>query len=227
MDGYNERLFSGGVRAWFHLARFRWVADKVSQIDLFPLRVVELGCFDGRLVSVLSPQKYVGFDADWEGGLSSAQNTYAQREGIAFVKCQTPNDLRVPFMNPNLFVSLETLEHILPGELEEYLRRLSELKCDYGLVTVPNEKGIVFLFKYLAKLAFSWGGESYRLAEVIAATVGLMKYVQRKEHKGFDYEELEKLLARYWRIERVEGVHCSWFPNFLNFQIGFVLRNKL
>src|SRR6267143_4618192 len=161
MDGYNERLFSGGVRAWFHLARFRWVADKVSQIDLFPLRVVELGCFDGRLVSVLSPQKYVGFDADWEGGLSSAQNTYAQRDGIAFVKCQTPNDLRVPFMNPNLFVSLETLEHILPGELEEYLRKLSELKCEYGLVTVPNEKGIVFLFKYLAKLAFSWGGESY------------------------------------------------------------------
>lgn len=226
MPGYNERLFSGGIRSWFHLARFRWVQKRVAAIRLSPLRIVELGCFDGRLVSLLEPERYVGFDADWEGGLTSARRIFSDRRGIDFIKCESPRDLRFPFSDPNLFVSLETLEHIQPGDLEEYVRRLSQIGCDYGLVTVPNEKGIVFLLKYVAKLVLFGDGERYRLKEVIAATFGRMARVERREHKGFDYEELAGLLARYWHVDRVEGVQWPRLPTFLNLQIGFVLHGK-
>jgi hypothetical protein len=47
-SGYNERLFSKGFRARVHLARFAWLRKMTTRFQPEkPLRVVELGCFDG------------------------------------------------------------------------------------------------------------------------------------------------------------------------------------
>jgi hypothetical protein len=74
--GYNERLFSGGVRAFFHLARFRWFQNELQRRGIMPRKVLELGCFDGKVLRFLPqpPQRYVGFDANWESGLLSASS---------------------------------------------------------------------------------------------------------------------------------------------------------
>ena len=73
-EGYNQRLFSGGPRAWYHLARFRWIQAEVARRGCRTDSLLELGCFDGKLLDFIqpAPRRYVGFDANWEGGLDLA-----------------------------------------------------------------------------------------------------------------------------------------------------------
>ncbi len=51
--GYNERLFSGGVRRHLHLARFKWLARAVAKHSTLCKSVLELGCFDGKAIDFL------------------------------------------------------------------------------------------------------------------------------------------------------------------------------
>lgn len=44
--GYNERLLPGGLRAFFHLARFRWLQRELQRRGITPASVLELGGFD-------------------------------------------------------------------------------------------------------------------------------------------------------------------------------------
>lgn len=77
--GYNERLFSRGLRRKLHLARFHWVNAEITRWHGSSRSVLELGCFDGKLIDFLSdkPSRYVGFDANWEGGLDAAKVKWA------------------------------------------------------------------------------------------------------------------------------------------------------
>ena len=54
--GYNERLFSGGFRSKLHLARFRWLQSEIAKRKCRIDSVLELGCYDGKLIEFL-PKK--------------------------------------------------------------------------------------------------------------------------------------------------------------------------
>ncbi|HEY7986877.1 MAG TPA: hypothetical protein VIE17_08145 [Methylophilaceae bacterium] len=87
----------------------------------------------------------------------------------------------------NIAVTMETLEHVPPQMVDAYLRKIAEHLEGYFFVTVPNEKGIVFLAKWLAKKILSKDAESYSISELANATLGRMDLVARREHKGFDH----------------------------------------
>jgi hypothetical protein len=94
------------------------------------------------------------------------------------------------------------------------------------IVTVPNEKGLLFLTKYLIKKLVVGGADEYTYAELLNATLGRMERVARVEHKGFDWEKLLAELKIYFDVEKVQGIQFPWAPLCCNAQIGFVLRSR-
>ena len=227
--GYNERLFSGGVRKWLHEARFHWLTNQCIEFGLVQKTVLELGCFDARSISYLPmlPSQYYGFDANWEGGLDRAKHIWRDNNKYVFKMATKPGDLDIN-KKVDLCLCLETIEHIPPELVNGYLKRLLEaLKTDgVLLVTVPNEKGIIFLAKYLAKKFFLGGSEQYDFLEVVNAVLGRMSRVRRREHKGFDWEQLREQLCEFFVITQIQGVQFSWLPVWANPQIGFVMKPK-
>jgi hypothetical protein len=70
---YNDRLFGKGLRGYFHNARFHWLSRALKQHKAYGGSILELGCNDGRILDFIefTPTQYVGYDADWEGGLAA------------------------------------------------------------------------------------------------------------------------------------------------------------
>jgi hypothetical protein len=85
--GYNERLFSGGLRSKLHFARFQWFLSQVTKRNCSTESVLELGCFDRKLIDFLlkKPSRYVGFDANWEGRLDIAKVRWADHPEFPFL----------------------------------------------------------------------------------------------------------------------------------------------
>ena len=229
-QNYNERLFKSGIRKWLHTSRFKFLSRALKSIELESLRVVELGCFDGKaldFIPISRVEKYQGYDADWEGGLTNTRRRHWPGE-IEFYKCETANDF-LPDKDFNLFISLETLEHIDDLEvLEMYFKRIRELISENGylLITVPNEIGPVFLLKYLAKRVLHGEGYIYSIKEIFWQTLGITSKVTRNEHKGFSYKSLSALLAKYFDIEASKGLPFQFIPKIFNFSVSFVCRPK-
>lgn len=110
----------------------------------------------------IRPKKYVGLDADWEGGLSAALAKFEGVEDAEFLKSSRPVDLNR--FSTGLFdfsASLETFEHIPEILIPEYMKEISRITNGHFFVSVPNEKGMVFLIKYIMKNMFFGGSDKY------------------------------------------------------------------
>lgn len=224
---YNERLFSGVVRKYVHEARFKWLKKKLHEYDVCYDLVVEIGCFDGRAIQYFpkEPVKYIGFDAGWEGGIYKAIEKYRNNHRFDFCISSSPADFAIPEgMKATLVIALETLEHIPPEMLEEYLRKIYELMApnSYFIITVPNEKGIVFLSKFLIKTLVYRDAHDISLKEVCAATFGKTHLIKRDDHKGFNWEVLIDQLKKYYKIIEVQGVQEQKLPPKYNINIGII-----
>lgn len=221
---YNDRLFSRGLRAQLHLARFHWV-QKIAKVTAHD-SVLELGCFDGRLLDYIKPHRYVGLDAGWEGGIEEAIIRYEGDRSRTFLKTTDPASLAgYPAHSFDLGVALETLEHMPDDILDAYLAQVQRT-CLRFLVTVPNEKGPVFLAKWMAKkvLLREGSSERYSYGELFNATLGRMHRVERREHKGFDYAMLSRQLSERFVIEKTVGL--PWGPPYLAFSVGFLMASR-
>jgi hypothetical protein len=230
---YNERLFeAGGLRGWIHNARFNWFRSAAGHHlaeHQGALRAIELGCFDGRLLSYFprEPEEYVGFDADVEGGLSAAQERFKGHSRWSFLRSTEPHHLAsLPDKHFNIAAALETLEHVPPDLVAGYLRELARVTDGYLFVTVPNEKGVMFLAKYLAKKLAYGGTQPYRLSEVFYASAGRMRKVERDDHKGFDYSALIRLIEAEFDVLKVAGLPIKPFPPSVSATVTVVARSK-
>lgn len=227
--GYNERLFSGGFRTWLHLARFQWVADKVTRLNCPCDAVLELGCFDGKLIDFLpqKPQRYKGFDANWEGGLDQAREKWKNNPDYSFYKAELLEDINLEENERfNLAFMMETLEHLPPDLVDPYLQKIARHLDGYFFITVPNEKGINFLLKWTTKRLFSKDYEKYSSAEVFYAVTGKMGLIARSEHKGFDYSSLVRQVAQYFDVIEVSGHPFSFLPTSICYGIGIVAKSR-
>ena len=225
--GYNERLFSSGLRKRLHLARFLWLRRTLEELRCPAARVVELGCFDGKALDFLpsKPDYYVGFDADWEGGVELARLKWRSNPNYHFRVCATPAQMELDRERFDIAIAMETLEHLPDEILRPYLAKLAAATDGYIFITVPNEKGIVFFFKHIVKMLFG-EVEEYSVAEFVNATLGRMHKVPRGQHKGFDYASLTRMLGEYFDVLEVKGQPASWLPPAFNFTIGIVGKTK-
>jgi SAM-dependent methyltransferase len=229
--GYNERLLTRpGLRRAYHLARFDWTARKIRELVPGTFSLIELGCFDGRLLSHLDAavERYVGIDANWEGGLDLARKQYRGRPDIQFIESASPSTFdRFGEREFDCAASLETLEHIPVALLPGFLDEIARVTDGYFFVTVPNELGPVFLAKYLAKKLIYGDTDPYSFREIVAATLRRSDRVERAEHKGFDYRDLAKALARRFDIVSVESVFPRRLPPPLALTVGIVARARV
>ena len=229
-ESYNERLFSGkGLRSYLHNSRFMWFQNTLIRLGIGEVNVVEIGCFDGRLLNFfpVEPRTYLGLDAGWEGGLTEAQEKYKNNRCWRFEQAVDAGALnRIPDNTFEIGAAMETIEHISPDLVDDYLAELARVVNGHILITVPNEKGIVFLAKWIIKKVFLGSAEQYTFAELLSATFGRMKKVVRNEHKGFDYEELERQVSKHFQVICVEGIPFGFAPKCLSFTIGILARNR-
>lgn len=227
MNSYNSRLFEGkNLRSFFHNSRFHWLRNKLSLINDNQLHVFELGCFDGRSINYFPfrPEKYTGFDADWEGGVSDAQKNI-DIPNYEFVKSSNPEDLLIYDENNfDISISMETIEHIDPNSVENYINQIHRITKNYFYITVPNEKGVVFLVKHLAKKVIYGGTQDYTNSEVFYAAIGKLGKVKRDDHKGFDYEKMIEMVSKKFDIISIEPVPFHFLPTPLGFTIGIVAK---
>ncbi len=92
---YNERLFSGGFRTRLHTARFLWVALMIEKSGCPHDSIVEVGCFDAKTLGYLRelPSRYLGLDADCDGGLQTAAKQWQDHPNFKFRRCSKPEDM--------------------------------------------------------------------------------------------------------------------------------------
>lgn len=225
---YNQRLFAGGLRTRRHLCRFVWVRRTLDALEIAPGRVLELGCYDGRAVEFLPkmPDRYLGLDADWEDALALAARRWAGNSALEFRKCREAAEMALDGETFDAALALETLEHVPPEQVQPYLTRIANALEPRGvlLVTLPNEKGIVFAAKHLMKIVYIGSLEPYNVREFFWQTIGRSENVARREHKGFDYARMVCRLREHFEVARIDGIPLSFLPPCLNFGIGVVCR---
>ena len=64
-------------------------------------------------------------------------------------------------------ICMETLEHIPPDLVEPYSKRLSQVIEGYLFITVPIERGLVFLLKHGAKKVLGMKDDRFDKGEFI------------------------------------------------------------
>lgn len=126
----------------------------------------------------------------------------------------------------DIAAAFETLEHVPPQMVDGYLRKTAQHLKGYFFVTVPNEKGVVFLAKWLSKNILSSDVQHYSLSELMNATLGRMDLVDRQDHKGFDYDKLIVDIEKYFDVISVSGHPLGFLPHSLCFGVGIVAKSR-
>jgi len=203
---------------------------KISTLaDPAAISVLEVGCHDGRALSYIPRvvRRYVGFDAGWGGGLDRAREQFSANEGYSFFQSTHPRDVSNLTEKFDFIICMETLEHLEPPIVEQYLHAFSAKLDGFLLVTVPNEKGIALLAKAIGARIFGIDRiYPYTAGEFFWAFLGHMNRVRRAEHKGFDYTSLVNLIKKHFRYASVEGISPFRLPPPLSLTIGIVASQK-
>ena len=227
---YNERLFDGGIRGALHNGRYRWVERELRKLDIDYSSVFELGCYDGKLIKWLpNPAiRYLGVDANWDDGLEIARKTYGHiNQDYRFIESASIDSLPSKVDEFDLSFCMETLEHIAPAAVDSYLERMALVTKQYAFITVPNEIGIVFLLKTIAKAAIGCS-RSYTPAELYNHAMGRTHKVTlpngKGGHKGFGYHELIEQVSQYFEIHKACGNPFGVLPPYLNFGVGIIAK---
>lgn len=233
LDNYNERLFNGkSYRSKLHLARYFWLAKKIKQFGCKTEKILELGCFDGKTIEFIEkpPLEFDGYDANWEGGLDLGKTKWKDFPNYHFNLCDKIGAFKPKENYFDISVCQETMEHLPLADLDRYIERLAKATKSYCFISVPNEKGIVFLVKLIGKKLTQRNRdlERFTLREIFYATVGNVKKVKRREtgHKGFDYTEFMQHVELFFEIVEISGIPFPMLPVSLNFTVGFICKRK-
>ena len=89
-----------------------------------------------------------------------------------------------------------------------------------------NEIGIFFGIKFVVKAIFFRERLNYTLREFFMQILGKSEFVERNEHKGFNYKYLRKILEQDFLIDLESGIPFRRLPQFFNSQIGWVMFPK-
>ena len=171
---YNEHLFkSNSLRRFLHLARYRWVLRMIEKYKIKTNNVLEIGCYDAKILEFLKnkPSRYTGYDANWGEGIKVAKEKYSENKEFSFIEADNPS--KINFTEDESFdlaLCMETLEHVDDTLVCPYLELISKKLSGYLLITCPNEKGLFFLLKRLLKPTKD--NEYYSLKDILNITLG-------------------------------------------------------
>lgn len=209
------------------MARFFWISRILEESNYLYDSVIELGCGDGKVLDFLpkKPESYYGFDANSHGGLAIVEEKWKNDPNIKFIFCNRPENIKTDGKYFDIAICMETLEHVRDDMVAPYLETLSKLSKTI-LLTVPNEKGIVFFFKYVfTKIAYE-NKRNYTFYEFLNTTLKRVHKVEHNGHKGFDYELVIEAMSNYFDIIEIVGIPLKLLPVNLNVYVGIVGRSR-
>jgi len=208
------------------MARFYGLAATSRRFAQRDLKVIEIGCFDGRALDHLPPvERYLGPDANWENGLDMAI-AERRRVGVEFVETRIPRPLKPIPTRPSTWPFRSKPSNISCRSFSPTILRVTRLTNGPFLITVPVEIGPLYLAMHLVKLALYGDNEKYTAREALAATFGRTQFVKPNEHMGFDYRQLVTQLGEWFKVDTVEGVRRMGMPPMLSLTVGIVARPK-
>lgn len=217
MDAYNT-IFHGW-QGLYHRRRFAWILDKLRPYDLSAIRIIELGCFDAKLLSFL-PQKpafYLGLDAGYENAVLAAAETYCGDDRIDIRLSNRPED--IPDENFDFGICMETFEHIRPELVDAYIAGLARVIRKALFLTIPVERGLPFLVATAVRLV-NRDYKKHTLPEFWNSFRGRPGLVSRDEHKGFDDRDFVRRLSRHFEIRSMESI---FGPPWLGLNLGLAI----
>jgi hypothetical protein len=217
MDAYNT-IFHGW-QSLYHRRRFVWILNKLRPYDLSAMRILELGCFDAKLLNVL-PQKpgyYLGLDAGYENAVLAAAKSHCGDDRIDIRLSTRPED--IPDQRFDFGVAMETFEHIRPDLVEDYIARLAQVVGRELFVTIPVERGLPFLIATSVRL-INRDLKKHTPAEFWNSLRGRPDLVVRDEHKGFDDRGFIRRLSRHFEIRSIESL---FGPSWLGLNLGLAI----
>jgi len=186
----------------------------LEKLNYVPESVLELGCFDGKTIHFLPDtiQRYVGFDADFEGGLTLAKKIW-RRSKFDFNYCTRPEDMKVNEMF-DIAICMETFELINDELLDGYVTRIAQATKGYFFVTTSNQKGIGFASKHIIKKILGYSVPHYSLKEFFFATIGRVDKIKRSFRKGWDHQTILKIIKKHFEIIEVSRYPYNFLPGF-------------
>jgi hypothetical protein len=232
-QAYENQIFSRGkLRASLHLRRFHWLVGQIRRAGYTRITAVDLGCSDGRIVEMIEAggvqvTRYQGFDANWHKCIVFAREKFATRPELSFTICKVPEEMH-PEAHAQIGICMETLEHAPPECVDGYLAILQRTVTDLMFITVPVERGPIFVAKHAAKQVLGINDQEFRSIwsrDFWNQALGRMDRVPRHQHRGFDDRDFVRAVARHFEIISVKGLFLPGFT-VLNPNIGIVCRPR-
>lgn len=177
--------------------------SKISKEDV----VLDLGCGEGFLISILTnPKKVVGIDIS-KKALKRAKEVLKNRKNVE-LKWGDAQNLKLPSRSFDKIICSETLEHLPnPRRAMSEIRRLLK-KDGLAIISVPDEKRLQFIMK---------------LAKLLSLTK--MLHSHRKEEKydwhlhQADKNFISKISKGLFKVKKIYRT-----PPFLGYRLVAVLK---
>ena len=232
---YSEQLLKRGsfMTRFSHQSRYAILLNALSGKRFHC--TLDYGCADGHLLKMLYEKRItqsgVGLDDDPEQITVCQENFSGLQDLRCYLKDKAPHESL--FRACDLVICTEVLEHTPdPQKFIEDVLPFCRPQAKV-IISVPIEIGPSLLVKqigrYLAYGCNPYGYERYRLKELISAviqwdvksfesthSVGLDLKRPHKGHKGFDFRDIERLLRRYFLIEKTAYSPLPFFRSFCN-----------
>lgn len=210
-----NRLF-----AWLHGLRFRHALRVIdaaaAALEGRPVRVVDIGCGQARLFSLLEgrvPVTYTGIElrADF---VAAATARHGESPGFAIRRGRAA-DLLADTAPADVVVALETLEHMSAEEAARTLDAVAAIAPRRFVCSVPVEVGPIVWIKNAGSLMTGYvRHQEYRWRDTFWAGLGRLDRVppHARGHRGFDWRRLTEQIEPRFRMRAVRRFPFTWLP---------------
>ncbi len=229
-QAYNERMFSRGIRGKMHSARFEWLVRELQKRKISRASIFELGCHDARTIDYLEAvglkiDRFFGLDANEHGGIEVAQERYGDRPGFKFAAGLDASAIPEPTEPYDLFICMETFEHVPEDVVDAYLARIREVVRGTLFITVPIERGTVFFAKHVARGLIAKEHRELSREEFWGHLTGKMSALRHDGHIGFDDRRLVRQVRKYFEIKSVVSIGPAVPIKLMGFQRGIIAQS--
>lgn len=235
-DNPKFKSFVRRVYSSHHQRRFEWLRRTIRGLGKSDISIFELGCGEARSIDYIPVRvrRYLGFDAGWgssiqgggSSGLEAARRRFSKSHIYQFRQSSDLEDVLQLNEQFDLAIVMETFEYLPSHQLESYIAAIaSKLRPDgYLLASLPNEKGIPVVVKWLGAKLSGVPRSRYSLHQLADAAIGRLHRVARAERgrKGFDYHVVARLVQKHLPFVRLEGIGSKALPPALNLNVGLI-----
>lgn len=225
---YEKQLGFNALTRWLHSHRYRHAFNLLSSMRE-PIRVMEIGCSEGKLFDVLNER----FDIDYVGveiRHESVEIARARHEGVSNFRVYEQSAVTLPPTEPDIVFALETLEHIPEHDVVRIVEAVAAMRPKLFVCSVPIEVGPAIWLKNLGSAVCGYNRHrEYTWAETLAAGLYQMNRLPAHDtgHKGFDWRWLAQTIRHNMRIVKLRHLPLPFLPTAMSTNMFMVAAPQL